>query len=392
MVDVHRSGYSGPAVAGGKVFVMDRMAEPFKAGEVKGNPNFIRAEIPGNERILCLRESDGRILWKREYDCPYSTVYTYAIGPRCTPTVDRDRLYTLGTEGNLFCLKVENGDVVWSKDFKETYGLKPPWWGCAAHPLVDGDQLICIVGGDGTTVVSFDKHTGAEKWRALTSKEPGYCPPVMATIHGKCQLLIWHGEALNGLDPETGELWWTAPFKPEFGMSIGAPRVHEDLVFVMGFNRKSGAVRVARDCRSAELAWGFDNRLGAAGVLNTALLDPDGLVYSAGGSKRFRCFAIRDGSRLWESEKPLLNAEGKTGSWPSCFTTKHVPSGVTFISNDHGELIAARLSKSGYEEISRVQLIEPTHKVGNRRLVWSHPPSPTGESTFATTRRSAAST
>jgi outer membrane protein assembly factor BamB len=366
-------GYSGPAVSKGRVFVMDRIAPPFDPGEVKGNPNFIRAEIPGNERILCLRESDGELIWKHEYDCPYSTAYGYAIGPRCTPTVDGDHVYTLGAEGHLACLRADNGNVVWSKNFKEDLGSKIPWWGCAAHPLVDGNQLICVVGGDGSTVISFDKHTGKENWRALSSKEPGYCPPVIANIHGKRQLLIWHGEAVNGLDPKSGEVFWSAPFKPEYGMSIGAPRVWKDLVFVMGFNRKSGALRVAPDSKSAELAWGLDIRKGGSGVLNTALVDPDGLVYTAGGGKQFRCFDINDGTRIWESEKPLLNADGKTGSWPSCFTTKHTPSGVTFISNDHGELITAKLSRDGYEEISRTKLIEPTHKVGNRLLVWSHP-------------------
>jgi CubicO group peptidase (beta-lactamase class C family)/outer membrane protein assembly factor BamB len=367
-------GYSGPAVVEDRVFVMDRIAEPYDPGKTEGNPNFIRAEIPGKERVRALNAKTGKVIWEHAYDCPYSTVYLYAIGPRCTPTVDGERIYTLGAEGDLLCFQAASGVVLWQKSFKDAYGLEVPEWGCAAHPLVYKDLLVCIVGGNGSTVVAFDKHTGEERWRALSASRPGYCPPVIATIHGLEQLLIWHGDGVAALEPSTGKQHWFAKVKPLYGMSIGAPRVHNDLIHVMGYKGVSAAIRVAPDNRSAEVLWGPDLRIGVAGILNTAHLDEGGYLYSAGGRGRFQCVDIRTGERLWESPVPLQNASGeRTGAWPSAFSFHHPPSGRTFLYNDHGELITCELSTQSYREISRTKLIEPTHRVGGRDLVWSAP-------------------
>ena len=148
-------GYTGPAVANGRVYVMDRQL----GKDAKSPPNaFTRGEIPGTERVLCLNEADGKILWRHEYDCPYTV--SYAAGPRATPTVHGDKAYTLGAEGNLLCFDSEKGAVVWSHDFKKDFGIKTPMWGFAGHPLVDGKKLICLAGGDGSVAVAFDKDTG----------------------------------------------------------------------------------------------------------------------------------------------------------------------------------------------------------------------------------------
>ncbi len=367
-------GYSGPAVVSDRVFLFERFAKEYDPGKVKGNPNFVRAEIPGNERIRALDAKTGKTLWQHEYDCPYSTAFPYAIGPRCTPTVDGDRVYALGAEGNLTCLSAKDGRMIWSKDFKKDYKLDVPVWGCSAHPLVHGDQLICMVGGDGTTVVSFDKKSGSENWTALSASAPGYCPPTIVNINDLEQLLVWHGDAVVSLDPAKGTTHWSATIKPTFAMAIGAPRVYRDLVFVMGYNGVSGTIKVAPDNRSAELLWGPDRRMGVAGVFNTAHVDKHGRIYSGGQRGTFRCVDMESGTRVWDDPAPLRDRHGKESRhWPSVFTFHHPPSGHTFLYNDHGELISAKLHVKGYEEISRTHLIEPTHKVGHRMLVWSAP-------------------
>ena len=116
---------------------------------------------------------------------------TYAIGPRATPTIDEDRVYTLGAEGDLHCLRLSDGRLIWAKDFKKDYNVPTPNWGFASPPLVDQDRLICIVGGESSGCVAFDKHTGRELWRSLTASEPGYSAPVIRTVAGHRQLLIW---------------------------------------------------------------------------------------------------------------------------------------------------------------------------------------------------------
>ena len=369
------SGYSGPAVAAGRVFVMDRVARGslhegklLHDGSAPANPNFLRRLLPGTERIVCLDESTGETQWIHEYDCPYTTTARYAIGPRVTPTVDQQRVYTLGSEGNLFCLSVEDGDVQWSKEFKTEYGWEAPEWGAAAHPLVDQDKLICVVGGQGTTVVAFDKVTGEERWRALSSERPGYCPPVVYEIGGRRQLIIWHGEAVNGLDPETGQLLWSAPIESTFGMSIGMPRLFERSLFMTSFNRKSAVVRIADDFQSAEITWLGGPKTGIGGVLDTAAIDGEH-VFGCGPDGRYTCARLSDGKQIWTSYEPTTGK--RPGAWANAFTIKH--GDRYFLANDIGELIIARLTPQGYDEISRAQLIKPTHDIGNRTVVWSHP-------------------
>src|SRR5438067_2930522 len=160
-------GYTGPAVANGRVYVLDRQLGPGASNP--SNP-FAKVTIPGSERVLCLDAADGAILWTYEYDCPYTV--SYPAGPRATPAVDRDRIYTVGAEGNLLCLDAEKGNAVWSHDLKKDYGIPTPTWGFAGHPLIDGGKIICLAGGEGSVAVAFDKETGKELWRALSAKEP----------------------------------------------------------------------------------------------------------------------------------------------------------------------------------------------------------------------------
>ena len=98
--------------------------------------------------------------------------------------VSEGKVFSLGAEGNLFCLDAATGSVVWSRDFKEDYKIKTPVWGFAGNPLLDGNKLICLAGGSNSTVVALDKNTGREIWRALSAKEPGYCSPVIFQAGG----------------------------------------------------------------------------------------------------------------------------------------------------------------------------------------------------------------
>ena len=158
-------GYAGPAVAGQRVFVTDYVT----SGDQTPNPDK-RNELQGTERVLCLDAASGQLLWKHEYECPYNI--SYPAGPRCTPTVDGDRVYTVGAEGDLRCLDVASGKLLWSQNYKSDFQAQTPIWGFAGHPLVDGNRLICIVGGPDSLVVAFDKLTGQVLWKALAPSRP----------------------------------------------------------------------------------------------------------------------------------------------------------------------------------------------------------------------------
>ncbi len=201
------TGYSGPAVANGRVYLMDRQRPTGPDGK-PARPT--RAGIPGRERVLCLDAADGKVLWKYEDDCPYKI--SYPSGPRTTPLVHQGSVYTLGAMGDPCRLDAATGVARWSKNLAKEYGVPPPVWGWAAHPLIDGDLLYCLVGGKGSAVVAFNKETGKEVWRALTSEEVGYSPPMIYRAGGVRQLIIWLSESINSLHPVTGRTYWTQAY------------------------------------------------------------------------------------------------------------------------------------------------------------------------------------
>ena len=360
-------GYAGPAVAQGRVYVTDRRLAPKSSNP--GNP-FQRGEIPGSERVLCLNEADGKILWKHEYDCPYNL--SYPAGPRTTPLVRDGKVYTLGAEGDLFCLEAQTGKVLWSREFKKDFGVETPLWGFSANPLLDGNRLICLVGGQGSVAVAFDKDSGKELWRALTAKEPGYCPPMIYEAGGKRQLIIWHPESINSLDPETGKVYWSHRVEARSALTVPTPRKSGDYLLISSFYNGSLMLRFDRDKPAATEVWrGKSNSERNTDTLHSIIATPfieDGYIYGACSYGQFRCLKADTGERVWETFVPT---GGKEERWATTFIVKN--SDRFFLPNEKGDLIIAKLSPKGYEEISRAHLLEPTNTMPNRPVVWCHP-------------------
>ncbi len=366
-------GYTGPAVAGGRVFVTDRVLT--QGAKNPANP-FNRGVIQGNERVLCLDEATGKILWQHDYDCPYDV--SYPAGPRATPVVSGGKVWTLGTEGNLFCFDAKDGKVLWSREFKKDFNAKTPLWGFSANPLLDGNKLICLVGGEGSVAMAFDKDTGRELWRALTAKEPGYCPPMIFTAGGQRQLIIWHPESLNSLDPETGKVYWTESFAVRAGLTVPTPRVVGDRLFITSFYNGPMMLKLAADKPTATVVWrGTSGNERNTDKLHAIMCTPwleDGHIYGVCSYGQLRCLKADTGERVWETFR-ATGATGENGGrndrWANAFLTKHADR--FFIANEKGDLIIAKLSPQGYEEISRAHLLEPTGNAGARPVVWSHP-------------------
>ena len=363
------AGYAGPAVANGKVYVTDRQLPG--GGSKPSNP-FDRGSIPGNERVLCLDEKDGRILWQHEYDCPYTM--SYSAGPRATPLVSNGKVYTLGGEGNLLCLDANTGAVLWSRDFKKDLGAKTPVWGFAAAPLLDGNRLICLVGGEGQVVMALDKDSGQELWRALSAKEPGYCPPTMIEAAGKKQLIIWHPEAVNALDPENGHVYWRQPFSSQSGLSISTPRQMGDLLFVTTFYNGSLMLRLNQAEPGATVLWRSKKASerdtdALHSIISTPFLE-NGCVYGVCSYGQLRCLKADTGERLWETLQ-ATTVDGKETRWANAFLIKN--GDRFFLPNEKGDLIIARLTPQAYQEVSRAHLLDPTNHDPGRDVVWSHP-------------------
>jgi outer membrane protein assembly factor BamB len=349
------AGYSAPSVAKGRVYVTDRQA-------VAGR---------SQERVLCLNAADGKVLWHYEYECPYSI--SYSAGPRAAPLIREGKVYTLGAEGNLLCLDAEQGKPLWSKDFQKEFGVKAPVWGFAGHPLLEGSRLICMARGEGSTAVAYDKDSGQELWRALSAAEPGYSSPIIFEAGGKRQLMIFDPEAVSALDPQSGHLYWSVPFTARMGLSVATPRRLGDLLFVTSFYNGSMALRLDSARPAATVLWrtekpGERDTTHLNAIICTPFLE-GGYIYGVCSYGQLRCLKSDTGERVWETFQ-ATTAAGPV-RWANAFLIKN--GSRFFIFNEKGDLIIARLSPTGYEEVSRAHLLDPTNKDCGRLVVWSHP-------------------
>jgi len=344
-------GYSGPAVADGRVFITD----------------YLRQQR--SERVLCLDAENGQVQWTHKYPTGYTI--SYPAGPRSTPVVDGDRVYTIGAMGDMFCFKVATGEVIWKTNFVKQFATKIPIWGMVASPLVDEGQLITLVGGgNGALVVSFDKMTGKELWRSLNDEQVGYCPPVIFKFGNTRQLIVWHPTAVSAINPQTGAVLWEIPFSVRAGLSISTPRKIGNRLFVTAFYNGPMMIEVSDNGRKAEIVWKgkSDSEIrtdGLHSIISTPVIR-DTHIYGVCSYGQLRCLDASTGQRLWQT----LDATGQ-GRWWNAFIVPHEDR--YFLHNEQGDLIIAKFSPGGYEEISRSRLVEPTRPVKRRMTIWSHP-------------------
>ncbi len=388
-------GYTGPTVAGGRVFLMDRRVEPKQI-----------------ERILCFDAKTGKLLWSHAYDCAYRV--DYDAGPRASVTIDGDRAYALGAMGHFHCLNAATGKVLWAKDLDKEYKIRMPIWGIAASPLVEGNLVIVQIGGDGDAcLVAFDKTSGSEKWRALKDNA-SYSAPIIVERGGKRILVCYTGDTVSGLDPNSGRVFWSQPFPARKSIiGISTPVYHDGYLFVTNFFDGALLLRISDDGLSADRVW---QRAGESeqktdalhSIISTPLIHRDH-IYGCDSYGELRCLDLKTGDRIWESDKAV-----KRDRWANIHFVEHLPgsnkgngdvrvptspshqdrvsdsppyqggagggSATTAVRvwmfNEQGELIIADLSPSGYTEIDRAKLLEPTRdQLPSRRggVCWSHP-------------------
>jgi outer membrane protein assembly factor BamB len=362
-----QGGYAGPAVADGRVFVFDYQLTD---GEIANDP-MGRNTVNGTERLLAIDETTGKELWKHEYDCPYSI--SYAVGPRCTPTVDGKHVYILGSEGDLRCLKVDDGELVWERSFKKDFSAEVPLWGFSSHPLIVGDLLYTMVGGKGQGVVAFDKLTGKVKWKSLDG-DAGYCPPSLYKVGDETQLIVFYPGAVAGLSLEDGAEKWSVPIEPKYGMSICRPMVEGNLMYVSSIGNKALLLKFNESQSQPEVVWQSSNPSKAIHCANSTPMLVDGIVYGSDCSKgSFMAVDVQTGERLWETFEPTRLGEKRKLSHGTAFLTRIGDTDRYFLMSELGDLLMGRLTKEKFESLGRFHVLEPTSEAFGRDVVWSYP-------------------
>ncbi len=354
------SGYAGPSVSGGKVFVTD-----FRPSDRR----------KGSEGLIALDQSTGERIWEYRWRADYAGI-NYASGPRATPTVDGDRVYALGAAGTLVCARVSDGLVVWERSFTRQFGTELPPWGMSSAPIVHGRLVIAVVfGRPDAKVVAFDKLSGEEVWRALPSEDsgPGYSQPILIQHEGRRTLIVWHAGGIAALEPLTGTVSWQQSFRIRMETPIATPVWQAPHMLVSAFFNGSRLYRLGHS--DARLLWRGSSDSGVEtdglhALMNSPVIDGD-YIYGICSYGQLRCLRLATGERVWETQ--AVTRERARNA--SAFIVRN--DDRYFISNDRGELIVARLTPTGYDEIDRTPLIRPTSAPGARRELgavhWSHP-------------------
>jgi outer membrane protein assembly factor BamB len=352
------AGYSGPTVANGRVFLMDRETEPAQT-----------------ESVRCFDAKSGTPLWRHSYDAVYTI--SYAAGPRASVTIDGDKCYALGAMGHLHCLNVKDGTVVWQRNLNEEYGVsdtkRMPIWGIACSPIVYGDQLIVQLGAEGATVISLDKLTGKEKWRALNDRGQ-YSSPVLTQQKGNDVLVCWTGDAVAGLNPGNGEVYWRHEFRPSrMPIGVATPVINGNKIFLTSFYDGSMMLEMNPNEMTVQQLWaakGPNERTTKAlhSIISTPIWIGDH-IYGVDSYGELRCIRASDGERVWENQDAVPRNRWGTIHFVS-------RESDVWMFNEQGEMIVGRLNPEGLQQISRVKIIEPTQpQLPNRKggVCWSHP-------------------
>lgn len=371
-------GYAGPAVANGKVYFLDRQ---LKEGAAPPKNPFNRPPgIPGNERVVCLDATTGKELWTYAYDCPYTV--SYAGGPRTTPAVDGDRVYTYGTEGHIHCLDANTGKVIWGRKLST---VPTPMWGYASHPLVDGDLVYVTVADPKGILYALNKKTGELAWQAIPTKECGYSPPVIRESNGKRQLIQWYPAGITSMEPATGKVYWTVAQKPmEYGVSIVTPQIlrdekQGDMLFVSSQYGGTVAVRLGKDSDgkpTGELMYNRVSKKRDSDAIQTLMATPllrDGYVYGLDTRGQLRCLVAATGDRVWET-MAVTTYDQPPVSWATAFITPLGDTGTRVLfANEHGDIVLADVSPKEFKEVGKTHLLDPTNTDASRPALWCHP-------------------
>lgn len=331
-------GYAGISVVGHRVISMDRPAEP-----------------ANTERIFCLDASNGAVLWQHSYPAEYKDL-DYGNGPRAQPTIVGQRVFTVGSLGDVFCLDLQSGTVLWQKHLQRDFGGRLPMWGFASSPVLHNEHLILVAGGPDAGVVSVHPETGEERWRSSTD-EAGYCTPLIVPDLDPPQVVHWSPSHIRGLRLLDGQPLWSSRYEVTYGVSIAKPVLHEGLVLVAGYWEGSKAIRLTADSQSGERAWEENRYL--RGLMSQPLYR-EGHIYLLDKQYGLTCFRLSDGKKLWDDKNQLTPRDRN----PQASLVWLEREDRAIALNAEGELVLMRLNPQGYHETSRSKVIGFT---------WAHP-------------------
>jgi outer membrane protein assembly factor BamB len=341
-------GYSGPAIAAGRIFGMSNRGE--------------------DEVIWALSETDGKTLWVtrlgpafKQKDWPQGKE-----GPGCTPTVDGERLYVLGLGGELACLQAIDGKIIWQHNLQTDFGGRLPTWSFRESPLVDGDKVICTPGGEDATLVALDKLTGKTIWKSQVPGSPkaAYASAIAIDFGGQRQYVQLTQKALVGVAASDGKFLWRYDRAANgHGINCSTPIYHDGRVFAASaYGAGGGLVKLSKDANGgvkAEEVYFCKKMQNHHG----GMILVDGYLYGANGGNEggaLVCLDFQTGNVRWD-ERDSAERRAPKGSVA-------LADGRLYYRTEKGTMLLIEPNPKQYVERGRFD--QPDR---SQQPAWTHP-------------------
>ena len=329
------AGYSTPSIAAGRIFGM-------------GNKDKL-------EYLYALDEADGKLLWQTSLG-PVRHGGGGFAGPRCTPTVDGNRVFALGLNGDLICAEVDKGKIVWRRDLRKDFNGAPGDWGYSESPLVDGDKILVTPGGKKSSVVALKKTTGELVWSAQVPQGDfaAYSSIITANLYGTRQYIQFMQRGVVSVEANTGRYLWRYNSPANGTANISTPIAQGDVVFAASaYGKGGGLAKITREAgkwtaNEVYFTPEMQNHHGGMVLLN-------GYLYGSNGGK-LACLEFKTGKVKWQSNVP---GKGSLVFTDGCFYYRHEKAKGMF-------LIEANPDKF----VERGRFEQPERSNAN---AWAHP-------------------
>lgn len=330
-------GHSSPVVAGKHVFVHSRKED--------------------NEVVSCFDLDTGKQIWTDSYPTPYTmnpAAVTHGKGPKSTPVVHNDKLFTLGISGIFSCYDISTGKLRWRKEFSKTNKSTSPHFGTAMSPIVDRGLVIVHVGGhDSGTMAAFDENTGDMRW-SWSGDGPGYASPIVVEIDGTRQVVTQTQQRIVGVSVSSGKLLWEIPFETEYVQNIVTPVAYKQTLILSGLDKGIFAIKPVLRGQTwvTEQVWRNPE---ISMYMSSPVVSGDsiyGLSHKRKG--QFFCIDARTGKTQWLSN-------GREGDNSAAV----VAGQFLLMLTDGAELVVVRADPRQFEVIKKYTVADSA--------TWAHP-------------------
>jgi outer membrane protein assembly factor BamB len=321
-------GYSTVAVASGRVYTL------LQDGD--------------NEAAVCWDADSGEEKWRFRYACSYSD--TQGGGPRSTPALAGDRVYTVGATGLMHCLEARTGKKIWQHDLLKEFNANNLGWGVSFSPLVEGNLVLTNPGGSGgSSIVAFDAASGDVVWKTFDDGA-GYSSPVVSMAAGRRQVLFFTAGNLVSVAPEDGKVMWKYAWQTNFNCNVATPIPVGDYVFISsGYGKGCALLEVSALGKELQADPVYENDHMRNHFASSVLYQEH--IYGFDDAMLV-CLELRTGAVKWKEQGfhkgSLLIADG------------HL-----IVLSEQGKLAVARATPEAYREKASYQV--------SRRKCWTVP-------------------